>query len=177
MILPLMRLKNSIILHKLTLNMNTLISMGSTDIGQLLPIVLHSKKCFLMHWNISDIVDDIIDTLRPDNVRNTYVAHLSNVTPASPKFELLRPLFGWTPADTIKHTFEVTTQYARGRVSDTTKQHWRSRFPACNVKRCNKPVATDTVFSDTPAVESGVTCAQLFVGRESLVDYVYGLKT
>jgi hypothetical protein len=41
----------------------------------------------------------------------------------------------------------------------------------------NEPVATDTVFSDTPAVDSGVTCAQLFVGCESLVADVYGLKT
>jgi hypothetical protein len=131
----------------------------------------------LEYFEVADIVDDIIDTLRPDHVCSTYVAHLSNVTPASPNFEFLRPLFGWTPADTIKHTFEVTTQYARGRVSDTIKQHWRSLFPACNVKRCNEPVATDTVFSDTPAVDSGVTCAQLCVGHESLVADVYGLKT
>ena len=60
-------------------------------------------------------------------------------------------------------------RFARGRVSDTLKQHWRSRFPACNVKRRNEPVATDTVFSDTPAVDCGMTAAQLFVGRESLL--------
>jgi hypothetical protein len=35
----------------------------------------------------------------------------------------------------------------------------------------------DTVSSDTPAVDSGVTAAQLFVGRKSLVVNVYGLKT
>jgi hypothetical protein len=45
------------------------------------------------------------------------------------------------------------------------------------VKHRDKPVATDTVFSDTPVVDSGVTCAQLFVGRESLVPDVYGLNT
>jgi hypothetical protein len=94
-----------------------------------------------------------------------------------PDFQLLRPLFGWFPTDTIRRTFDVTTKFARGRVSDTLKQHWRSRFPACNVKRRNEPVATDTVFSDTPAVDCGVTAAQLFVGRESLVADVYGLKT
>ena len=38
-------------------------------------------------------------------------------------------------------------------------------------------VATDTVFSDTPAVDCGVTCAQLFVGCNLLVGDVYGLKT
>jgi hypothetical protein len=131
----------------------------------------------LEYFEAANIVDDIIDTIRPDNVQSTYVAHLSNITPAPPNFELLRPLIGWTPADTIKRTFEVTTQYARGQVLDTIKQHWRSRFPEYNVKRCNKPVATDTVLSDTLAVDSGVTCDHLFVGRESLVADVYGLKT
>jgi hypothetical protein len=96
----------------------------------------------------------------------------------APKFDLLCPCFGWAPADTIKCTFNVTTQYARGRVSDMLKQHWRSRFPACNVKRQNEPVATDTVFSNTEAVDSGVKAAQIFVGRESLlVADIYGLKT
>jgi hypothetical protein len=33
------------------------------------------------------------------------------------------------------------------------------------------------VLSDTPAVDSGVTAALIFVGRESLVANVYGLKT
>jgi hypothetical protein len=45
------------------------------------------------------------------------------------------------------------------------------------VKWRNEPVATDTVFSDTPAVESGFTAAQLIVGRHSLVADAYGLKT
>jgi hypothetical protein len=130
----------------------------------------------LEYFKVTDIVDDIIDMLRPDNVQSTYAAHLINITPAPPNFELLRPLFGWTPAYTIKRTFEVTTQFSCGRVSDTIKKHWHSRFPACNVKRRNEHVATDTVFSDTPVVDSSVTCAQLFVERESLVADVYGLK-
>jgi hypothetical protein len=50
-------------------------------------------------------------------------------------------------------------------------------FSFCNVKRRNEPVATDTVFSDTTAVDSGVTAAQIFVGHESLVADAYGLKT
>jgi hypothetical protein len=67
--------------------------------------------------------------------------------PSIPNFKLLRPLFGWTPADTIKCTFKVTTLYARGRVLDALKLHWRSRFLAYNVKRCNEPVGTDTVYT------------------------------
>jgi hypothetical protein len=79
------------------------------------------------YLDVPDIVDDIIDSIYPNSVRNTYAVHLNNVKPAPPNFELLRPLFGWTPADTVKRTFELTTQFARGRVSDTLKQHWRSR--------------------------------------------------
>jgi hypothetical protein len=71
----------------------------------------------------------------------------------------------------------VTTQYARGKVSDTLKQHWRSCFPACNVKRRNQAVATDTIFSDIQAVDCGVTCGQLFVGCQLLVADVFVLKT
>jgi hypothetical protein len=33
------------------------------------------------------------------------------------------------------------------------------------------------VFSDAPAVDSGVTVAQIFVGRKALVADVYGMKT
>ena len=61
------------------------------------------------------------------------------------------------------------------------KKHYKSPFPAMNVHRRNKPIATDTVYadtvySDTPATGSGVTSAQLFVGTESLVTDVYGMK-
>jgi hypothetical protein len=120
--------------------------------------------------------DDVIeDLLHPELL--TFDVFAVQQTKVKPDFELLRPLFDWFPADTIQRTFDVTTRYARVRVSDTLKQHWRSSFPACNVKRRNEPVATDTVFSDTPAVDCGVTAAQLFVGRESLVADVYGLKT
>ena len=103
--------------------------------------------------------------------------HSVESKPSKRDYELLRPFFAWAPADTIRRTIAVTTQYARGRVSDTIRQHWKSRFPACNVRRRNEPVATDTVFSDTPAVDSGVKAAQLFIGRKSLVADVYGLKT
>jgi hypothetical protein len=103
--------------------------------------------------DFNEQVDDLLDTIHSEVVSDIYGVHSTEVSKVDPNFDLLRPLFGWAPADTIKRTFAVTTQYARGRVSDTIKQHWRSRFPACNVKRRQEPVATDTVFSDTPAVD------------------------
>ena len=46
-----------------------------------------------------------------------------------------------------------------------------------NVYRRDKPVATDTIYSDTHVIDDGYTCDQLFVGTKSLVSYVYGMKT
>ena len=53
------------------------------------------------------------------------------------------------------------------------KRHMKSRNPALNVPRRHEPVATDTIFSDTPAVDSGVEKAQVFVGSDLLVADVY----
>ena len=56
-------------------------------------------------------------------------------------------------------------------------KHFKSPFPACNVHRRAEPLATDTVYSDTPALGSGFKSAQLFVGTTSLVTDVYGMST
>jgi len=45
------------------------------------------------------------------------------------------------------------------------------------VHRRNESAATDTVYSDTPAIDSGVTVAQFFVGCDSMVCNIYGIKT
>ena len=50
-------------------------------------------------------------------------------------------------------------------------RHLKSKNPALNVPHRHEPVATDTVYSDTPAVESGVKQAQLFVGKELTEKY------
>ena len=57
------------------------------------------------------------------------------------------------------------------------KKRYKSPFPACNVHRRDEPVATDTVYSDMPANDSGVTAAQFFVGTESMVCDAYPMKT
>ena len=56
-------------------------------------------------------------------------------------------------------------------------QHEKSRNPALNVLRRHEPVATYTIFPDTPAVDSGVKQAQVFVGRDSWVADVYPMKS
>jgi hypothetical protein len=41
------------------------------------------------------------------------------------------------------------------------------------VKQHDEPFASNTVFSDIPAVDSGVTSAQIFIVYDSLVADVY----
>ncbi|KAL7579247.1 hypothetical protein ACA910_011406 [Epithemia clementina (nom. ined.)] len=67
------------------------------------------------------------------------------------------------------HYLEAITTYPM-------RCHIKSRFPALNVRRREEPVATDTIFSDTPAVDNGSEMAQLFVGKDTLVADVYPLK-
>ena len=57
------------------------------------------------------------------------------------------------------------------------KKHLKSRNPALNVPRRHEAVATDTVYSDTPAIDSGVKMAQLFVRKESLVSDIYPMRS
>ena len=45
------------------------------------------------------------------------------------------------------------------------EKHLKSRNPAHNIPRRHEAVATDTVFSDTPAVDSGVKQAQVFMDK------------
>ena len=55
--------------------------------------------------------------------------------------------------------------------------HFKSRFPAFNIPHRNEPVATDTIFSDTPSIDSSVTMAQSFVDKDSPVSDVYPMPS
>ena len=57
------------------------------------------------------------------------------------------------------------------------KKQPKSRNPALNIPRRHDPVATETVFSYTPAVDSGVKQAQLLVARDTLVADAYSMKS
>ena len=56
-------------------------------------------------------------------------------------------------------------------------KRYKFPFPVCNVHCQSEPVATYTVNSDTPAIDSGVTAAQFFVGTESLVCDIFPIPT
>ena len=57
------------------------------------------------------------------------------------------------------------------------RKHFKSRFPVFNIPCRNEAVATDTIFSDTPAIDSGVTMAQIFICKDSLVSDVYPMQS
>ena len=99
------------------------------------------------------------------------------IKPRQVDYERYQSKLAWLPLDIIKKTFEATTQFYRTPMGTHLKKRYKSPFPACNVNRRSEPVATDTVYADTPALGNGATAAQFFVGTDSLVCDVYPLKT
>ena len=62
-------------------------------------------------------------------------------------------------------------------MSTILKKRFKAPKPALNILRRDKYVATDQILSNTPAVHSGVTTAQLFIGCDTLVSDVYPMKS
>jgi hypothetical protein len=138
-----------------------------------------------------DILQQFAD--EPDSVINLVVYHANHAhyfcdhdtVEAAPKFVMtsepdygqLRPRLGWLPIDAIKKMFERTTQLAHMPMSTILKKRYKSPNPALNVRPCDEPVATDTIYSNTPAIDCGVTSAQLFVGTKTLTADVYPIKS
>ena len=89
----------------------------------------------------------------------------------------MRPYFGWVNSDIVKQTIDQITQWGVALDSFPIKRHLKSRNPALNVPRRHESVATNTIFSDTPALDSCVKQAQVVVGRDSLVADVYQMKS
>jgi Reverse transcriptase (RNA-dependent DNA polymerase) len=99
------------------------------------------------------------------------------VSKKEPDYERLRPLFGWLPTDTIKNTFQHTTQYGHLPVGTLLKRRYKSPNPALNVYCRNESLACDVVYSNTPAVDNGSKLAVIFVGLDTQVTDIYGIKS
>ena len=105
-------------------------------------------------------------------------AKLHQGSPQEPDWNALRPFFAWTSPSSIKDTFNVTTRYgAAPHTQDYIKKHFKSRNPVFNIPRRSEAVATNTIFSDTAAVDDGSTMAQFFCGHDTLVCDAYGIKS
>jgi hypothetical protein len=123
------------------------------------------------------ITDSILDNHIITDLPWLYQAHEHQIIENRQDFSQLCPNFAWLPENVVKQTFKNTTQYARMPMSTILKKHYKSPFPTLNVRCREEALSTDTGYSDSPAVDSGVTIAQLVVELLSTVCDVYPLKT
>ena len=112
-----------------------------------------------------------------DTAPNNPVVIPKTISKRPPDYAALRPFFGWLSPKLIQKTFENTTQYARIPCGTMLKRTFKSPNPALNVTRRNEAVACDIVYADTPAIHDGSTSAVIFVGVDTQVTDVYGIKT
>jgi hypothetical protein len=93
--------------------------------------------------------------------------------------EALRPFFLNVKAEVVCQTITNTTQFAHNLLAGPNMMKtYKSPFPACNVRRRNEAVATDTIVSQVPAIDTGgIKVTQIFVGHDTLVCDVYGLRS
>ncbi len=63
---------------------------------------------------------DILPTL--------HESHTHEINNQAPDYQALMPMFGWLPADVIKQTFAMTTQYAHLPMSTLLKKRYKSLF-------------------------------------------------
>ena len=103
------------------------------------------------------ILDDSSSTLTPCPTfmanQHEFRTYQHAVNHEAPDFEKFMPYFGWVNVDTVQKTMEQSTQWGVSLPNTfPMKKHLKSRNPAFNIPRRHEAVATDTVFSDTPAV-------------------------
>ena len=111
-------------------------------------------------------------------ISSVSTVNLHQSSPQEPDWNALRPFFAWTSPSSIKDTFNVTTRHGTApHTQDDIKKHFKSQNPVFNIPRRSEAVATDTIFSDTPAVDDGSTMAQFFCGCDTLVCDAYGIKS
>ena len=113
-----------------------------------------------------------------NEISSVFTANLHHSSPQEPDWSTQRPFLAWTSPSSIKDTFNVTTRHGTApHTQDYIKKHFKSRNPVFSIPRCSEAVATDTIFSGTPAVDDGPTMAQFFCGHNTLVWDAYGIKS
>ena len=111
-------------------------------------------------------------------ISSFFTANLHQSSPQEPDWNTQRPFLAWTSPSSIKDTFNVTTRHGTApNTQDYIKNHFKPRNPVFSIPRCSEAVATDTIFSDTPAADDGSTMAQFFCGHVTLVCDAYGIKS
>jgi hypothetical protein len=144
------------------------------------PTCTHAKFHYALE-QFADDPDSIIDLIIYHANRAHYVCDHETVEAALKFIMTSEPAFcphlGWLSIDAIKKTFKNTTQLEHMPMSTILKKQYKSPNPALNVHPRDEPVATDTIYSDTPAIDCGITSAQLFVGTKTHTADVYSIKS
>ena len=111
-------------------------------------------------------------------ISSVLTANLHQSSPQEPDWNTQRPFLAWTSPSSIKDTFNVTTRHGTApNTQDYIKNHFKPCNPVFSIPRCSEAVATDTIFSDTTAVDDGSIMAQFFCGHDTLVCDAYGIKS
>ena len=111
-------------------------------------------------------------------ISSVFTANLHQSSPQEPDWNTQHPFLAWTSPSSIKDTFNVTTRHGTApHTQDYIKKHFKSCNPVFSIPRCSEAVATDTIFSDTPAVDDGPTMAQFVCGHDTFVCDAYGIKS
>ena len=120
-----------------------------------------------------------IQVADPGQDQPLLLVHERDSKPQPPDLEAVRPYFLNSSKEVLQKTYDATTQFYRGTNVSGRKirNTYKSPFPALNVTRRNEPVATNKVDSDTPAIDSGATSAQIFIGRHTSVGDAYAMKS
>ncbi len=90
----------------------------------------HALMLDLSHHPAADPEDPALEI-----IPTMYESHARKIKKRVPDYQALMPMFGWLPADMIKQTFAMTTQYACLPMSTLLKKWYKSPFPALNVHR------------------------------------------
>ena len=111
-------------------------------------------------------------------ISSVFSANLHQSSPQEPDWNSQRPFLAWTSTSSIKDTFNVTTRHETApNTQDYIKHHFKPRNPVFSIPRCSEDVGTDTIFSETPAVDDGSTMAQFFCGHDTFACDTYGIKS
>ena len=111
-------------------------------------------------------------------ISSVFTVNLHQSSPQEPDWNTQRRFLAWTSPCSIKDTFNVTTRHGTApHTQNYIKKHFKSPNHVFSIPRWSEAVATDTIFSDTPAVDDGSTMAQFFCGHDTPVCDAYGIKS
>ena len=111
-------------------------------------------------------------------ISSVFTANLHQSSPQEPDWNTQRPFLAWTSPSSIKDTFNVTTRHGTApNTQDYIKHHFKPRNPVFSIPRCSEDVGTDTIFSETPAVDDGSTMTKFFYGHDTFACDTYGIKS